>query len=288
LQTIPNSYPVNLSAVSAEKAYVPMYNLGKVMVINPSTMEQTGEIDLTAYAHSDSSADPASGIVVDGFYYLPLDQINSSWMPHEDHLQVDVAVIDIATDKVVKVISETASGLSFPTRPFLPGMIFTDENKNIYIACCGFFGYNPAHLANGFACISSSSKEFDESMSWDISNTPIEGCDYKPASIYNCQYLGNGKLAAYVGIVELMGDNPYTARNSMPVVIDLKKHSIKMIEGIPCSDGHSVAIEYHDGLVYYSSFGVDKAGVFTYDPKTEEVKQVMSLSGNLNFIHFFD
>ena len=288
LQTIPNSYPVNLSAVSAEKAYVPMYNLGKVMVINPSTMEQTGEIDLTAYAHSDSSADPASGIVVDGFYYLPLDQINSSWMPYEDHLQVDVAVIDIATDKVVKVISETASDLSFPTRPFLPGMIFTDENKNIYIACCGFFGYNPAHLANGFACISSSSKEFDESMSWDISNTPIEGCDYKPASIYNCQYLGDGKLAAYVGIVELMGDNPYTARNSMPVVIDLKKHSIKMIEGIPCSDGHSVAIEYHDGLVYYSSFGVDKAGVFTYDPKTEEVKQVMSLSGNLNFIHFFD
>ena len=68
LQTIPNSYPVNLSAVSAEKAYVPMYNLGKVMVINPSTMEQTGEIDLTAYAHGDSSADPASGIVVDGFY----------------------------------------------------------------------------------------------------------------------------------------------------------------------------------------------------------------------------
>ena len=33
---------------------------------------------------------------------------------------------------------------------------------------------------------------------------------------------------------------------------------------------------------------VDEAGVFTYDPKTEEVKQVMSLSGNLNFIHFFD
>ena len=288
LQTIPNSYPVNLSAASKEKAYVPMYNLGKVMVINPATMEQTGEIDLTGYAHGDSSADPASGIVVDGFYYLPLDQINSSWMPYDDHLQVDVAVIDTATDQVVKVISETASGLSFPTRPFLPGMIFTDENKDIYVACCGFFGYNPAHLENGFACISTARKEFDESKSWDISGTPIEGCDYKPASVYNCQYLGGGKLAAYVGIIELMSDNPYTARNSMPVIIDLNKRTIKMIEGIPCSDGHSVAIEYHDGLVYYSAFGVDKAGVFTYDPKTEEVKQVISLSGNLNYIHFFD
>ena len=75
---------------------------------------------------------------------------------------------------------------------------------------------------------------------------------------------------------------------AMPVIIDLKKRTIKMIEGIPCSDGHSVAIEYHDGLVYFSSFGVDKAGVFTYDPKTGEVKQTLSLSGNLNYIHFFD
>ena len=90
------------------------------------------------------------------------------------------------------------------------------------------------------------------------------------------------------GIIELMSDNPYTARNAMPVIIDLKKRTIKMIEGIPCSDGHSVAIECHDGLVYFSSFGVDKAGVFTYDPKTEEVKQALSLSGNLNYIHFFD
>lgn len=288
LQIIPNSYPVNLSAVSAEKAYVPMYNLGKVMVINPATMEQTGEIDLTPYAHTDSSTDPASGIVVDGFYYLPLDQINSSWMPYDDYLQVDVAVIDTATDQVVKVISETTSGLSFPTRPFLPGMIFADEQKDIYMACTGYFGYNPEHLENGFACISTSRKEFDESKSWDIHGTPIEGSDYKSASIYNCQYLGGGKVAAYVGVIELMSDNPYTARNSMAVIIDLNKRTIKQIEGIPYSDGHSVSIEYHDGMVYFSAFGVDKAGVFSYDPKTEAVQHVISLSGNLAYIHFFD
>ena len=288
LQIIPNSYPVNLSAVSAEKAYVPMYNLGKVLVINPATMELTGEIDLTGYAHTDSSADPASGLVVGGFYYLPLNQINSSWMPYDDHLQVDVAIIDTATDQVVKVISETASGLSFPTRPFLPGMIFTDEQNDLYMACTGYFGYNPEHLENGFACVSTSRKEFDESKSWDISGTPIEGSDFKSASIYNCQYLGGGKVAAYVGVIELMSDNPYTARNSMAVIIDLNKRTIKQIEGIPYSDGHSVSIEYHDGLVYFSAFGVDKAGVFSYDPKTEAVKQVLSLSGNLAYIHFFE
>ncbi len=288
LQIIPNSYPVNLSAVSSQKAYVPMYNLGKVMVINPTTMESLGEIDLTSYAHGDSSADPSAGLVYGGYYYLPLDQINSSWMPYEDHRQVDVAVIDCATDKVVKVLSETASGMSFPTRPINMDMIFADEQGDIYVACVGYFGYNPEHLENGFVCISSSTNEYVESNSWEISGTAIEGSEFKAASIYNCKYIGNGLVAAYVGIVELMGDNPYTARNSMAVMMDLKKHTIKKIEGVPYSDGHSVAIEYHNGEVLFSAYGVNKAGVFSYNPITGEVKQPISLSGNLTYIHFFD
>lgn len=288
MQIVPNSYPVNLSAISATKAYVPMYNLGRVMIINPQTMEQTGEIDLTPYAHTDNSADPASGIVIGGYYYLTLDQINSSWMPYDDYRQVDVVVIDTATDRIVKVISEKESGLCFPTRPFLPGMIFTNEENELYVACTGYFGYNPEHLENGFAVIDTATNEFVPEKSWDISGTPIEGSEYKSASIYNCQYLGSGKLVAYVGIIELMGDNPYTARNSMPVLIDLDKRTVKMIEGIPCSDGHSVAIEYHDGVVYFSSFGVDKAGIFAYDPATGNVTHPVSLNGNVNYIHFFE
>lgn len=288
IQIIPNSYPVNLSAVSATKAYIPMYNLGKVMVVNPQTMEQTGEIDLTPYAHTDNSADPASGIVVGGYYYLTLDQINSSWMPYDDYRQVDVVVIDTATDRVVKVISEKSCGLCFPTRPFLPGMIFTNEQNELYVACTGYFGYNPEHLANGFAVIDTATNEFVPEKSWDISGTPIEGSEYKSASIYNCQYIGGGKAVAYVGIIELMGDNPYTARNSMAVSIDLDKRTVKKIEGVPYSDGHSVAIEYHDGVVYFSSFGVDKAGIFAYDPATGAVTQPVSLNGNVNYIHFFE
>ena len=288
LQIIPNSYPVNLSAVSGEKAYIPMYNLGKVMVINPATMESLGEIDLTGYAHGDSSADPAAGLVSDGCYYLPLDQINSSWMPYEDHRQVDVAVIDCATDKVLKVISEKASGMSFPTRPINMDMIFADEQQDIYVACTGYFGYNPEHLENGFVCISSATKDFDAARTWEISGTAIEGSEYKSASVYNCKYIGNGLVAAYVGIVELMGDNPYTARNAMAVMMDLNKHTIRKIDGIPYSDGHSVAIEYHGGEVYFSAYGVEKAGVFSYNPETGAVRQPISLSGNLTYIHFFE
>jgi len=287
LPIIPNSYPVNLTAISATKAYVPMYNLGKVLIINQQTMEQTGLIDLTSYAHGDSSADPASALLLDGYYYLTLDQIGSNWMPYDDYRQVDVVVIDAATDKVVKVLHETKSGLCFPTRPFLKDMIFATESKDIYMACTGYFGYNPENRKNGFVCINSATREMDDSKTWDISETPIEGCDYKAASIYNCKYIGGGKVVAYVGVIELMGDNPYTARNSMAVEINLNTKTIKKIEGVPYTDGHSVAIEEHNGEVLFSAYGEDKSGLFAYNPSTGAVRHALSFNSNIVYVHFF-
>ncbi len=287
LPIIPNSYPVNLTAISATKAYVPLYNLGKLLVINPQTMQQTGLIDLTSYAHGDSSADPASALLLDGYYYLTLDQIGSNWMPYDDYRQVDVLVIDTATDQVVKVLHETASGLCFPTRPFLKDMIFATESKDIYMACCGYFGYNPANVKNGFVCINASTQAFDGSKTWDISGTPIAGCDFKASSIYNCKYIGGGKVVAYVGVLELMGDNPYTARNSMAVEMDLGARTIKKIEGIPYTDGHSVAIAEHNGEVLFSAYGEDKSGLFAYNPATGAVRHALSFNSNIVYVHFF-
>lgn len=287
MQIIPNSYPINLTQVSDEKAYIPLYNLGKVMVINPKTMIRTGEINLSKYAHKDSSVDPSYGIIRDGFYYLPLDQIGTNWMPYEDHRQVDVAVIDTKTDKVLNVISEKSNGLCFPTRPFLKNMIFTNEQNDIYIACTGYFGYNPQYVKNGFVCIPAGKHEFDESKTWEISNTPIAGSTYKSATVFNCKYIGNNKVAAYVGVLELMSNNPYTARNSMAVMIDLKTKTIEKIDGIPYTDGHSVAIEYHNGEVLFAAYGVNVSGVFAYNPTTKKVRQTLSSGGNVAFMHFF-
>lgn len=287
MQITPNSFPNNMTKVSEQKAYIPMYTLGKIMIINPEKMQKSGEIDLSEYAHKDQSAEPSYGIVRDGIYYLPLDQIGNNWMPYEDYRQVDVALIDTKTDKVVKVISEKSSGLCFPTRPFLRGMIFTNEQQDIFIACTGYFGYNPQYVKNGFVCIPAGSQAFDESRTWDISNTPIQGSKYKAATIYNCKYIGEGKVAAYVGVLELMGNNPYTARNSMAVIIDLKNKTIKKIDGIPYTDGHSVAIEYHQNEVFFSSYGMDKSGIFSYNIHTGTVSQALNSKGNISFMHFF-
>ncbi|MUP37945.1 hypothetical protein [Labilibaculum euxinus] len=286
----PNSGASNITKINDEKMYVPSYGIGKVLIINPKTMEKTGEIDLSKYAHGDNNPDPANGIIRDDLYYLCLDQVGADYMPYADYHQVDVAVIDPKTDKVIKVISEKSTNLSFPTRPmdYVKGMIFTDEQNDMYIACVGKFGYDPTYPNNGFVCIPSGKTEFDSSKSWDISNTTIEGTAYKPASIFNCRYIGNDRLAAYVGIFELLDmDNPYTTRNTMAVLIDLNAKTIKQIKGIPLTDGHSVCISLYNDLVIIGAYGSDKVGFFSYNPTTDEVIHRVSATGNPTSFHYF-
>lgn len=287
-QIVPGSSPYCLLYVNENKAYIPLYGLGNVMIVNPKTLETIGTINLTQYGFSDQCADPAMGIIRGNYLYLALNQIGATWMPYENYRQSDVAIIDITTDQVVKVVSENQTGLCFPTRPFLPGMIFMNENKDIYVSCAGYFGYDPSYLKSGFVCIPNGQQEFDPSRSWDISSTVIEGTDgWKPATIYNSAYIGNGKVLAYVGILELNGDNPYTARNTMATVIDLNSKTISKIDGIPYTDGHSCSIEEYQGKFYLTAYGVDKSGIFSYDPANGAVEQVTSCNSDISFMHIF-
>lgn len=287
LRTDPGSYAINLAQVTPEKLYINNYMGGYLTIANAKTFEQIGKIDISSYAYTDNSPNASQGIMRDGLYYLTLNQGGDNWMPYEGHRCVDVLIIDPKTDKVQTLISEKESGLCFPTRPFLKNMIFTTEANDIYIACTGYFGYNPQYLKSGFVCIPSGTQAFDASRSWDISQTTIEGTNYKPSSLYNTKYIGNNLVAAYVGILELSGSNPYTARNSMAVLIDLKARTIKQIAGIPLTDGHSVAIEMHGDEVIFSAFGKDNSGLFAFNPKTMEVRQTLKAAENINFVHFF-
>lgn len=287
----PNSMAGSVIRVNDRKAYIPLYTIGRVWIIDPQTMQKTGEIDLASYAHGDASPEPAYGLVHGGYCYLPLDQINEQYMPYAGYQQVDVAIIDIQTDKVVKIASEKTTGLTFPTRPMLKNMIFTNEQNDLYMACTGYFGFSPDNKKNGFVCIPSGKDEFDTSKSWDISETVIEGTaeNYRPASVYNCKYLGNGKVAAYVCIAELTDPkNKYTARNTMAVLVDLKAKTIRKIDGIPLTDGHSVFIDTYGNQVIFGAYGESKVGFFTCNSDGSNVQHILTTAGNPVFMHSFE
>lgn len=279
--------PFNIQKLTSEKAYMPNYFLGNVWIINPKTLQKMGEIDLKKYAYKDASPEPSYGILRGDRYFLTLNQIGSSFMPYEDRRQVEVAVIDPKTDKVLKVITENSLKLSFPTRPLYKDMIFADEQGDIYIACTGYFGYNPKYRENGFVCIPAGKDEFDAKRSWDISGVTIEGSKYKSSSILNCKYLGGGKVVAFVAILELNGANLYTSKSAMAVLIDLKAKTVKKIDGIPLTDGHSTAIETQGNMVLFGAFGEKQAGLFTYNPATGKAALSLSTVGNLAFLHLF-
>ena len=287
-QILPGSSPYTVLKINDEKAYIPLYGQGNVQIVDSKTLKVKGEIDLSKYAFSDQCADPAMGIIRGKYMYLTLDQIGPTWMPFENYRQADVAIIDINADTVVKVISETETGLCFPTRPFLPDMIFMNEAQDIYITCCGYFGYDPSYLNSGFVCIPAGQQAFDPSRTWDVSNTVIGGTEgWKPSTVYNTCYIGNGKVAAYVGCMELNGDNPYTARNTMAVVIDLNNKTISKINGIPYTDGHSCSIVKYQNKFYFTSYGVDKSGVFSYDPATGAVEHVINCNSDISYLYIF-
>ncbi|MFA7493094.1 MAG: hypothetical protein WCZ43_06225, partial [Proteiniphilum sp.] len=262
----PMSGAYGFTRYNSEKAYIPMYNLGIIWIFNPSTMTKTGEIDLTSYAFGDNNPEPSYMFVRDGLLYIPLNQGATNSMPYPENKKSEVAIVDISTDEVVKVVSESASGLTFPTRPAFKDMIFTDEQNDLYIACAGGFGIDDRFPETGFICIRSGETEFDETASWDISQTTIQGTNYTPGSLSNCKYIGNGKLCAYVTIKELVDFNTmYTGRYSMPVLIDMKAKTVKKIDGIPISDGFAIFIDNYKDKVVFSAYGETQAGFFLYD-----------------------
>ena len=57
LDVLAGSMVGHLEKISDTKAYVPFYTQGVVWIINPQTMQKTGEINLAQYAHDDSSPD---------------------------------------------------------------------------------------------------------------------------------------------------------------------------------------------------------------------------------------
>lgn len=111
-------------------------------------------------------------------------------------------------------------------------MVFTNEQNDIYMACTGYFDMTLAHIMkNGFVCIPAGKQRADETKTWDMSNTSIEGSTinrqrYSTASILAVERL---LLCRYCEMVI----TPYTARNSMAVIIDLNTKTIKKIEEYP-------------------------------------------------------
>lgn len=288
----------SMAILNDTKGYISLQGLGKLLVFNPSTMTKTDEIDLNgciADLKDDNGTlvkNPSPGVMIirDGSLFVALSaMIGEYWLPSENRPYSDIAIINTQTDKLEKVITEKSSGLAFPGRPIDRKTIFEDENGDIYIACLGGFGYK--NIDAGFLRIKKGAKDFDPNYSWVISKQNISGGDNNsmPKYIPSCQYIGKGKVCAYVFVKEGKQSSGHVDLACVPVLLDLNKKTMERIN-IPITSGYAAAIAKYKGKVIFGNMNLKDKGLYIYDPVTNTAsdKAIVTTDGLPWQIHSFN
>jgi len=286
--------PANSSAAivveaNEEKAYVCCQSLDLIIVFNPKTMTEISRIDVSNLRNEGVSAYPGALYIRDGILYIALEQYNSQWMPFENALEM--ALYNVSDDSFIKKIRNTTIGLCGPTRPVDNQSIFEDEKGDIYVNCTGSFGYIPG-LNAGMARIKKGETEFDESYCINFAETQVTGlsCNYLNV-LMMCRYAGNGKMYAYgfAPALDPTNTNTFTARIGVPVVVDLYNKTVKVVEGLPLSNGHGVAMGRYGNKMVYGSANDEYNGFSTVDLTTGEVEtKVATVEGFPSFFYSFE
>ncbi|MBR4589466.1 MAG: hypothetical protein IKO36_02275 [Bacteroidaceae bacterium] len=286
--------PANSSAAivveaSADKAYVCCQSLDLIIVFNPKTMTEISRIDVSDLRNEGVSAYPGALYIRDGILYVALEQYNAQWMPNENSLEM--ALYNVSDDSFIKKIRNTSLGLCGPTRPIDNQSIFEDENGDIYINCTGSFGYIPG-LNSGIARIKKGETDFDESYSINFSETKVKGlsCDYLNVLLM-CRYVGNGKMYSYgyAPALDPTNTNTFIARIGLPVIVDIYNKTVEVIEGLPRSNGHGVAMGRYGNKMVYGSANDEYNGFCTVDINTGQVEtKVATVEGYPSFFYSFE
>ena len=188
-----------ITFLSEKKAYVSCLGLGKVWIIDPSSMTKTGEIDLSGYSlgklAGDNNPEPCASIIRDGILYVTLCQLKSAYSCEKG---AHVALIDTKTNKPIKMISDPRATMASSMTP--AGDPFVDEKGDIYFYCVAMFGYQPG-VKEGFLRIKKGEQDFDNSYCFTLADVNLEGVKGNRTSyVYNKVYGGKGKVYGYLNI----------------------------------------------------------------------------------------
>lgn len=273
--------------VNDHTAYVSCQNLGKVLVFDFKQMKQTGEIDLNSLSGTGVRVGPSCMIVRDGKVFIALSQFNAQWMPAKN--SIEFAMVDAQTNRLEKHIKNESLGLAFPSRPIDSGTLFMDEKGDIYFACIGSFGLVPGINA-GFARIKKGETDIDPTYSIRLDQTNIEGLNIKADYVASLKYAGNGIAYGHVSSNALDPSakaNPYSAKTSVAVAVDLYHKTITAIKGIPVSSPHGLAITKYNDVIIFGCSSDNATGFFYYDTKTKRARgPVIKTAGNPMHIEY--
>lgn len=249
-------------------AYISCPGIGRILVINHQNMALVKEINITSYGVGDQNPDPSSMLIRDNLLYVGLIQAVGGYYPAPERPYADVLIVNTDNNEVVKMITDSTTGVSYPTRAIDPYSIFMDENNDIYVVCLGGFG---ALHTSGVLRIKADETEFDDSYQFVFNNTSITGETNSADYMHAVKYYGNGKMYGTADIPAYYSNpmNYITDRAVIPVEIDLNTKTIKAL-GFPRSNAFGVSVGIHEGQVVFGLATETSNGFFTYNPSTGE------------------
>lgn len=260
--------PAQIAIVNKDKAYISLFGKGKLLVVNPETLKLIKEIPLYSYGKGDENPNPGVMIIREGKLFVGLGQmVGGLYSFDKDSPSSDMLVLDINTDKPVKMITESTSGVASCGRPANQGDVFMDENKDIYMVCLGAFGQPayPKHHA-GILRIKKGQTEFDASYQINLDDAIIEGEEKENISfLLYSQYYKDGKLYA---LALLDGE----AGRVIPIEIDLITKKVKRVKEVADSNMFGSVGLYKDKIVWGIS-NTESRGFFMYEPSTGKLTE---------------
>ncbi|MGD2033838.1 MAG: hypothetical protein PVF73_02205 [Bacteroidales bacterium] len=269
--------------IDGDVAYVACSFSAEIIVMNRTEGTLIEQIDISGYGAGDQNPDAACMVVRDNYLYIGLNQMVGGYLPSPTRPYTDVLIIDMESNEVLKMITDSTSGISNSTRPIDPCSIFVDENNDIYVVSVGAWGYMAAYgHYSGVLKIKSGETDFDPDYQFVFNSTAIEGesnlMDYPHA----VKYYGDGKLYATINIPAYYGDpvNYIEDHTVIPAEIDLQEQTIKALD-FPYSNSYGVAVGLYEEYVVFGLATTTDNGFYTYNPTTGECssKAVVTTEG---------
>lgn len=274
--------------VSETKAYATAMVSNKIVIFNPSTMQKTGEIDISDprwVASGANTSNPIGMFLRDGILYVGLGQFVQ--MP-TGVKGAYVLLIDESTDEPIKMISDER--LTSATAIGVGGM-FLDENNDLYVPCWGSYGFDPAHHS-GLLRIKNGKTDFDEDYCFDLSAATFEGVEGgKLQYVMTYHYFGNGEVY-FFGYCPAFATTP-------DFVNDKTNYSFKgniydrtaKVLGLPRTNAYSCAINHLGNRILFGlTTDANGVGLFSYDRESGacSTSPVLNIQGTVMNLQVFD
>ena len=164
----------SIEFVSETKAYASVGGgLARLVVFDPSKMQITGEVDLTSIQKNGSPNVFYCGSATrDSIMFLAVYYSDASYV--ETYDECYVALINMNTNKVIKLISDDRTGMILGNGP-MANVMAKDDNGDIYVQGMGY-SFGSGSIPSGILRIKNGETDFDPTYFLNLKTTTGNDC----------------------------------------------------------------------------------------------------------------